>query len=182
MRRLKLVGTALLPVLFAAACEQVMTPLAPRPVENPQLGIAFSDLPRECEVETNEGPDLVLACAVDQIPGTVTAEVVERARIDLRQSAREQRGRFEALPEGAYHGLVELVTPTGAAFTSRGRYLDDGAAREELQVFILHPSPPPRELVLRYVYPEGDRDHSQARRDQLLFLTGELEGLDKDEG
>lgn len=175
MRRIWIVA----PALLFVACEAVTNPpMAPRRVENPALMLVFSDLPEGCEVERNEGSELVFACRVDEVAGRVAVGVSEPERVDLRQTARDQQQHFEALPEGAYFGIVELVTPTGPAYTARGRYVHEGDAVEEVQIHVVHPSERDRRLTLRYSYPERDRDHSQARRDQLMFLTGEVDGLE----
>lgn len=171
----------LVPALLTVACEAPTTsPLVPQRVENPALMVAFSDIPEACEVSLNAGIDLELLCWVEEQEGRVTVVVSDPERLDLRQSARDQRERFEALPEGVFHGILELVTPTGPAYTARGSYLEAGEALEEVQVHVVHPSEGDRRLTLRYTYPEGDRDRSQVRRDQLLFLVGELEGLESE--
>jgi hypothetical protein len=144
-------------------------------VENPALGVAIASLPKELKVRTNQGDELVLVPA-DGRPGTLRFEVAAPARggVNLVQAVNDHKASIEARPDGEYRGQVELASPLGTAYASRGRYTGDGGKTvEELALFAVHPLGD-RLLSLVYTYPTaGDTD---ARRDELIDVFGEVEG------
>lgn len=165
---------ALLAAALTAACSEEPPAPPQGPVTNPELGITLASLPADCTVQRNEGRDLTLACGSRR--GT-TGEILfqageDAAGVDLPALARGQKEAFEAMPEGKFHGNRELVTPTGAAYTARGRYVEDGKALEEIRVLALHPATSGL-LVVRSRYPEGDE--TGKRMEQVLLVLGEVE-------
>jgi hypothetical protein len=166
----------LLPLAMVLACREPLPPPGtPRRVESPALELAFSDLPRACAVAANEGERLVFACDLEGSRGEVEVEVSAPERVNLLEAARQQQQHYEGLPEGRFHGNRELVTPLGPAYTARGSYLLDGKRVEEAKVFTLHPFYTNRRVTLLNRYPEGES--VPERMEQLMFLTGEMEGL-----
>ena len=176
LRRRALLALAAAATVTAACSEE--PPAAPQgPVTNTELGITIAALPTDCSVQRNEGRDLVLACGSRQ--GT-TGEILfqageDAAGVDLPALARGQKQAFEVMPEGKFHGNRELVTPTGAAYTARGRYVEDGKALEEIRILSLHPATSGL-LVVRSRYPEGDE--TAKRMEQVLLVLGEVEAAE----
>lgn len=180
MRRTLLPALPLL--LLVAACggfEPEAPPAADAPagerVESPALGIAVAHLPEGLAVAANQGTELVLKPAGER-PGTLRVEVAppSRAGVNLVQAINDHKAAVEAQPEGEYRGQVELMGPLGTAYASRGRYTAEGGPIEELIVFTIHPAGD-RLLSLIYSYPVPD--DTEARRDELMTLLGEIEGL-----
>ena len=159
---------------LAVACSEEPPAPVSGPVENAELALTVAALPDDCSVQRNEGRDLVLACASRRgTTGEVLFQVgTEGETVDLPALARGQKEAFEAMPEGKFHGNRELVTPTGPAYTARGRYVEDGRALEEIRVLALHPANESL-LVVRSRYPEGDE--SAKRMEQLLLIVGEVQ-------
>jgi hypothetical protein len=164
----------LLTASLAMACSEE-PPAAPGGrVENGELGLALAELPAGCSVQRNEGRELVLACGSRRgTTGEVLFQVgAEPGGVDLPALARGQKEAFEAMPEGKFFGNRELVTPSGPAYTARGRYLEDGKALEEIRILALHPATQ-KLLVVRSRYPEGDE--TAKRMEQILAIVGEVE-------
>lgn len=167
-------------VLALAGC-QGGEPPPPEPaaasglrVENPALGVAFASLPAGFQVEVNQGETLRLGLA--DRPGSLAVEVSEPGVTNLVQAVNDHKAAIEALPGGVYRGQIELGTPLGRAYASRGRFqAEDGSGKvEEMRAFVLHPRGD-RTITLVYRYPAGD--DSEERRDELMGALGEVEGL-----
>lgn len=165
---------ALLAGLFAAACSAP----APTPggrVESRDLGLAIGTLPRGVVVATNQGTTLQLTGSTEKGPGQLTVTVgPPETSINLVETVKQQRATFEALPRGQYFGYRELVTPSGSAFTVRGRFEEGGEEVEEVRVLALHPAKD-RRLSLSYRYPAGG--DTEERMNQLLEVLGEIEAF-----
>ena len=161
---------AALLLLPAAACQQPEA-TGPRPVEDSALGIAFADLPADCQ--EGAGEPLTLDCALDGAPGTVTFEEGVEGESNLLALANEQKVWFLGKPGGQFAGNRELVTPGGSGYTARGTYEEDGRPVEETRVLVLHPTKD-RPLIIRYRYAPVDRKATQGRIDHMLLLVGEL--------
>lgn len=188
MRRCTPAVLCLVALACAAACqpqaspesEQAETPpeAVPRRVESQPLGLAIAAVPRGFELEVNEGETLRLEGRnAEGRWGTITVEVEppQAAGVNLVKAVNEQKQALEARPEGKFMGQVELGSPLGTAFSTRGRYRDgEGATMEESRVFAVHPMGD-RLLSVRYVYPAGG--DSEERLQQLFALLGEIEIL-----
>ena len=172
--RLRRAFPLLLAAGLAVACSEEPPDAPVGRVENAELGLAVAALPSGCSVQRNAGRDLVLACeSRSGTTGEISFQVgAEPGGVDLPALARGQKQAFEAMPEGKFFGNRELVTPTGPAYTARGRYLEDGKELEEIRVLALHPANDSL-LVVRSRYPEGDE--TAKRMEQLLLVVGEVE-------
>ncbi len=182
-RRAKIWSTCLALALAACPASQPDEPTQAQSgqrVENPALGIALTGLPEGFVLAVNQGERLELARADADDPGRVTLEVgpVESAGINLVAAIQAQKEAFLAQPEGEFFGQIELGTHFGPAFTTRGRYARGGERLEEFRVFAIHPLEN-RRLMVSYRYPAAD--DTAARRDQLLTLLAEIEGLARTE-
>jgi hypothetical protein len=146
----------------------------PERVESESMGIAVADLPADFEVVSNQGPVLELRTVGDSAGGTLVIEVTEELAggLDLVAAAEAMQEWFEQQPDGQYFGNLELGTPTGPAFTSRGSYRSDQGEVEELRVFALHPSEN-RMVRMTFSYPPGE---GKIRMQQLVSVLGEIEG------
>lgn len=144
-------------------------------VENSDLGIAIAALPSSFVVDTNEGSALELLAPGEAGDGTLFFETTGEMSggINLVAEAEGMRDWFEQQPEGQYFGNLELGTPIGPAFTSRGSYTLAGAAIEEIRVFAIHPGSN-RLLRLTYRYPPGE---GKLRLQQLAEVLGEIEAI-----
>lgn len=151
-------------------------PVAGTRVENPELGIALASVPPPFVLDVNEGETLRLRRSehAEGPPGTVTFDAGEEqiAGVNLPQAVEDQKARIEALPEGDYLGRLELGSQLGTAFSTRGRYLDEGEKVEEVRLFTVHPSGN-RLFSMRYVYPLPT--DSEARMEEAFLVLGEVE-------
>ena len=149
-------------------------PDAPR-VENHDLGLAIAAVYPPFVVAGNQGPVMELQTPGETGEGTLFIEATAELSggINLVAEAEGMREWFEQQPEGQYFGNLELGTPLGPAFTSRGSYVLDGAAVEEIRVFTIHPTGN-RMLRMTYRYPPGQ---GKERLQQLAEILGEIEGL-----
>ncbi|HVR30433.1 MAG TPA: hypothetical protein VMS86_12980, partial [Thermoanaerobaculia bacterium] len=168
-------------VLFGCGEEDPTEPTLapPERIENPDLRIAITDLPGGFDLVTNAGARLELAREPGLPPGRAWVEVgppVEGA-INLIEIIRDERQAFEALPGGSFSGNGELVLPDGRpAYYSRGRFQDEGTLVEEFRVRAVHPVESDRLLLVFYRYPAGE--DSAQRLEDVLYLVGEIEGLE----
>jgi hypothetical protein len=147
---------------------------APR-VENSSLDIAIAAVPAPFVVGTNEGSVLELRAPGQAAEARLFFETTGEmsSGINLVAEAEGMRDWFEQQPEGQYFGNLELGTPLGPAFTSRGSYALDGVMVEEIRVFAIHPVSN-RLLRLTYRYEPGE---GKERLQQLAEVLGEVEGL-----
>lgn len=145
-------------------------------VENTELGIVIAALPAPFVVGTNGGAVLELQAPGEGGTANLFFETTSEMSggINLVAEAEGMQDWFEQQPEGQYFGNLELGTPLGPAFTSRGSYAVDGVLVEELRVFAIHPTSN-RLLRLTYRYPPGE---GKERLQQLAEVLGEIEGLD----
>lgn len=157
-----------------SASEPELAAPAPR-VENDVLAIALATVPAPFIVAANEGAVLELQAPGEAGDGNLFFEATSEVDggINLVAEAEGMRDWFEQQPDGQYFGNLELGTPLGPAFTSRGSYALDGAAVEEIRVFAIHPVSN-RLLRLTYRYPPGE---GKERLQQLAEVLGEVEGL-----
>lgn len=177
---------ACLLVLTLAACagpgEEAPQPAAqeepPQRVDNPELGIALADVPDDFRLVANDAEGIRLETQPDPdlAPGTVAITVGEaqRAGVNLVQGVRDQQEYLESQPEGKFLGQVELMGPTGTAYSTRGRYQQDGTTVEEIRLLALHPQHPDvnRMLSIQYVYEvSGD---TKERLNQAMEVLGEV--------
>jgi len=161
----------------STGCSTSPQETAPAPrVENSELGIALAAVPPPFVVSTNDGPALELRAPGETSEGTLFFEVTGETRggINLIAEAEGMQDWFEQQPDGQYFGNLELGTPLGPAFTSRGSYALDGVEVEELRVFAIHPSSN-RLLRMTYRYSPGE---GKERLQQLAEVLGEVEALD----
>lgn len=182
---LPLVGLLVLGLGTLGACttSEEPEPAAPQepakqPVENPELGIGLTDIPDDFRLVSNdaEGIRLETKPNPEVASGTlwVTAGEEQRAGINLVKGVQEQKEYLESQPEGKFLGQIELVGPTGTAYSTRGRYQQDGTQMEEIRFLSLHPLQPDvnRMLILKYVYEvSGD---TKERMDQAMAVLGEV--------
>jgi hypothetical protein len=97
----------------------------------------------------------------------------EKPNVNLVAAVKRHQRHVEEQPQAEYRGGQELVTPMGAAFYSRGRFLVGLAETEETAVMLLHPDSS-RLLTITYRYPAGT--DSSVRVQQLLDILAVLEG------
>lgn len=177
------VSLALVAISCAPQAEQEADPVSPaaRRVESPEMGIALARLPKEFEVVSTEGEEIRLTARKSFPQGTVSIAIgpEQRAGVDLTEAVRQQKAHIESLPEGDYRGNVELGSPIGTAYTTRGRYLDDEERIEEIRLFAVHPTAN-RLLWVKYTYPAGG--DTKTRMDQAMEILGELEALPAGDG
>lgn len=150
----------------------------PQRVDNPDLGIALADVPDDFQLVANDAEGIRLETKPDPelAPGTVEITVGEeqRAGVNLVRGVRDQQEYLESQPEGKFLGQVELMGPTGTAYSTRGRYQQDGQMVEEIRLLALHPQHPDvdRMLSVRYVYEvSGD---TKERLSQAMEVLGEV--------
>ncbi len=178
LRIVPLVALALLAACAPGGDEAPPTEAAtPQRVESPSLGIALASVPAPFELVTHQGSDLELTApskAGTQGHLAFATGPITNAGINLIEEVKARKEAFEAAPEGVYHGNVELGSPIGTAFTSRGSYVDESGERvEEAWIYALHPVNN-QVLNLVFTYPPGEW---QERVQQLLAVLGEVEGL-----
>lgn len=164
-----------LTAVLACRPTQPSPPTAQR-VENRELELAIVDLPAPFEVAVNSGRELRLKAPGEAGEGVLDFQVGPESRtgINLLEEAESQKEVFEALPDGRFFGNLELVTPIGTAYTSRGTHRSKQGMVEEIRVVALHPTEY-RRLSLSYVYPPGEGNE---RMQHVAALLGELEGLE----
>jgi hypothetical protein len=164
-------------MLAAVACQnrQQEAPPANVSVTNEALGLRLASLPPEFALAVNQGRDLELVPANQDVSGLVTFDVGEEEHgINLIAAVKRHQRQIEEQPEADYMGGQELKTPFGTAFYSRGRFLSGVDEVEETVILLKHPTED-RLLTIRYRYPAGT--DSSVRVQQLLDVLGELEGL-----
>jgi len=155
-------------------------PAAGPRTENAALSIALASVPAAFRVEVNEVSELRLVRS-DGTPGTLHFEVTPvLGGVNLIEALKGHQQAIEAQPGGEYKGQIELRSPLGTTFASRGRYgvvrpdavESEGGVTEEFRVFGIHPDGS-QLLTIVYSYPAGT--DTAARRDELLALLGEIE-------
>jgi len=161
--------------MFEASSDPEAPPAPSLPtVTNQALGIRLTALPADFTVATNEGDILELAPSSSEVEGRVLFSVgPEKPNVNLVAAVKRHQRLVEEQPEAEYKGGQELVTPLGAAFYSRGRYLAGLDEVEETAIFLLHPTQA-RLLTITYRYPAGV--DSSVRVQQLLDILAVLEG------
>ena len=162
--------------MVVSGCAESQPESAPPPrVENQDLGIAIAAVYPPFVVETNEGSILQLRAPGQSGDATLYFETTAEMSggINLVAEAEGMRDWFEQQPDGQYFGNLELGTPLGPAFTSRGSYTLEGAIIEEIRVFAIHPTGN-RLLRMTYRYAPGE---GKERLQQLAGILGEIEGL-----
>jgi hypothetical protein len=178
----------LLPALALACGGEPAEPPGPPRVESAAFGIAFSPMPESFTVETNDDSTLSFRPATDEEAAASDGATAGRVwvalgpagepSINLVDLVNEQKQAFEALPNGEFFGSRELITPSGPAYYSRGRYdLEGGERVEEIRLFQIHPGEY-RLLTLHYRYPAAE--DSAQRLQGLLELAGALEAFPAD--
>jgi hypothetical protein len=174
--RLTLALLLVLPLLAIACASEPPAEEAPEPirVENPAMGLAFSQLPEDFVVEANDPEQIVVVSDDPERAGTMTVEVGEPSDfgIELDQKVWEDRERVEARSDGEYLGGNKLMSQLGEAFYSRSRIEEEGAVIETVRVFALHPTEN-RLVTLSYRYPAAD--DSSERLPEVLQLLGAIE-------
>jgi hypothetical protein len=168
--------TTSLAVLLACGGEPPEPPAPePTPIVSPDLGLTLLGLPEGLAVEAAGATGVVLSPSGAARQGRLEIGV-ERptGAVNLVAAIQLHQAEIENRPEAEYKGSQELVTPTGPAFWSRGRYqTEDGGLVEETAIFALHPTAHDLMLKLLYTYPAGD--DSSARVEELLAVLGEIE-------
>jgi len=191
---LPLLTTALL-LMLTAACGTPEPP-APEPtpepvrVENPSLGLVYTDLMAGWEVAENGDGVLKLRRAGDE-GGAMWVEVApdQRAGVNLYKEVNDWKAKYEAMEGGTFHGQVELGSQFGTTFSVRGRFTEGDQKWEERRILTLYPGAN-RTLSLIYRYPApGDDPNSDAERlvtqertNQMFEQMGLLQALTADEG
>ena len=167
---------ALAALTLAGCASEPPAPPAPERIENPDLGLAIAALPAAFQVAENRGETLKLSApAVEAGSVEITIGPLELGGINLVEVVKARRAEIEA-EGGLYFGNRELMTPYGAAYTTRGQVTGlDGGPVEVTAVYSLHPDGSDRLMTVTYRYPGGG--DSQARVGELLELLGELEPL-----
>jgi len=163
-------------VVACAQPEPPPAPAAPQRVENPEAGLALTDVPDGWRLVSNRDAEIVLERKPELPPGTatVTATEEQRAGVNLVDAVNQQKAEMEERTDGRFQGQTELRGPLGTAFLTRGRWSQDGTDWEELRIFSLHPGGN-RMVVLTYDYPlTGD---TKDRAEQVMELLGYVEGL-----
>lgn len=172
----------LLLLLTAAACsepgpQEAAPAAAPAErVENPELGIALATVPEGFRLVSNDADGILLERKPELAPGEarVTVGPEQQAGVNLVAAVQDQKTAVEARPEGKFLGQLELMGPTGTAFSTRGRYSEDGQEVEEVRLLSLHPMAN-RLLSVSYVYPLPS--DSQDRLDHAMTVLGEIEAF-----
>jgi len=149
------------------------------PIHNDGLRITLLTLPETLTLAANSGAELALVPA-DGRPGRLTFGVTtpERGGVNLVDAINAHKAEVEALG-GEYRGQIELGSPLGTAYASRGRYHEGEQEVEDFRVFAVHPSGTEL-LTLRYTYPVPD--NTEERRNELLVVLGEIEPATPPEG
>lgn len=145
---------------------------APR-VERPELGIALAAVPEGFSVSGEAADELVLVRG-DGSPGRLAfiPGSPVTGSVNLVDAVNGHKAETLEQPNGEYKGMIELGSPLGTAFASRGRYDEGGSTVEDFRIFVIHPAGD-RVLNLVYRYPAGD--DTAERRDQLLSALAEVE-------
>lgn len=88
-------------------------------VENPSLGLAIAALPSTLEVVANEGDRWQFATKEENGTINIYVDPAETGGINLVAAHREHKEEVEA-KGGTYKGRLELGSPFGTTFLSRG--------------------------------------------------------------
>jgi hypothetical protein len=139
-------------------------------VVNEALDIGLEAVPPPFAVALNEAETLELVTADGS--GRVDFRVGPAGQYPNLKAEAESYGRaFAQRPVGEYHGSLELGTHWGTAYYSRGSWQAEGARREELRIFALHPEASDRLLEVTYLYPAGE---GQERVSQLFGVLAQV--------
>jgi hypothetical protein len=172
---------ALLLLVIAGGCRRApppppFDPNAPGPgwVVNKALGVSLAGVPSGFTA----APPAADALRLTRADGSVL--VLARgtggqAGADLAAAVAAEEARIAGLPGGRYFGAVEVLCQLGRVQMTRGRYRDggeDGAEREEIRVFAVHPRERGHSLVLSYVYPASGS--GRERIDQALAVLARI--------
>ena len=161
-------------ILCIACAGEPPPPPAPEPVTvaNPELGIELQGIPEAFELETNQGPELVLSLTA--VPDRRLGFSIEPsdAGVNLVAGIEKHQTDLEARTAGEYRGAQELATHLGTAFWSRGVFESNGEMMEEARILAIHPSKNAT-LMLTYVFPAAD--NSATRMQQLLDVLAVVE-------
>jgi hypothetical protein len=161
--------------LVIAACgRQPQQQPAPAPgVGNEQLGLHLAAVPDGFVVDINEGDRLELRSANPEEQGRVRFLVgPEENGVNLVAAVHAHQAAIESLPQGIYKGAQELQGPLGAAFYSRGRFLNESGPVEETRIYALHPLGN-RLLTIEYRYATADDSSSRVTR--LIEVLAEID-------
>lgn len=168
--RLPILAALLLVGPFVACARPAPESEPPAAVTNDALALSLSGVPAPFEVGLNEGEHLELVTADGT--GHVEFRVGPASQYpNLKEVAESYGHSFEERPSGEYHGSLELSTPWGPAYYSRGSWQGEGARKEETRVFALHPTGSDRLLEVSYVYPAGE---GQQRVQELFAVLAEV--------
>lgn len=147
-------------------------------VELPAINLAFDALPAGFVVGSSSADTVELVPSDPEANGRMWVEAGEISDfgIDLVQVVTDQTEAYAQFDNSEYFGGRKLViAAAGEAYYVRGRYDENGERREELRLFLVHPSEN-RLVSLHYAYPAGD--DSADRVQELFALAGELAVLD----
>lgn len=175
-------GVAIVPIGCQSAPEPEET--GPERVVLQEAGLAFEVLADGCtRTEPSELP-LELACDLLETTespagptGSVWLELGEPSEfgIEIDDVARSHRDFFAEMPAGEFFGGRLVIGPLGPARYTRGRFQgEDGAAYEQIRLFMLHPLEN-RLVTIVSQHPAGDDKDTSARiNNHLLVLLEKL--------
>jgi hypothetical protein len=164
----------------APPAEPVAAAPAPQRVENADSGLVLADVPEGFDLVSNDAEGITLTRKPDLPPGDLVlwARPVQQAGVNLQKEVNEIKADFEGRPDGAFNGQLELMGPTGPAYSTRGRWTEGGREMEEVHLFALHPMEN-RVVDLAYTYEvTGD---TKERMEQAMAVLGEVEAYTPDD-
>jgi hypothetical protein len=181
-----LVLAGLAPLALGSACGRGSEPTSgaagaaatAEPVVNETLGLTL-DAPETAgfRLAVNAGATLSLVrpASDEREEARLTIEVgaPQRAGVNLIEAVNAQKAAIEGRPDGRFLGQVQLGSPIGTAFSTRGRYAgDDGREVEEVRLFAVHPAGDRLlSLVYRYHPAPGDTKERLAEAMAALGLV-----------
>ncbi len=164
--------TAAVVILLALSCAAPQSPPAPTVIQNIDLGIELTGMPRGLTLSSNQGSSLELRPTDPAKSGVLWFSVgPEQNGVNLVTAVQTHQSQMEGKKGADYKGGQELQGDFGTAFYSRGQYIDEGSLMEETAVFMIHPAGH-RLLGIHYRYPAGD--DSAARVEELIDVINHL--------
>lgn len=146
------------------------TPEPVTSIELADLGLKVTGLPEGwAQPASTAGMTIVFEreAADENLQARIHLEPKADRGLNLHDVVRAEPLRWEAFPQGKFHGITELGTHLGPAYLARGDRSVDGVLMQDMVLYTAHPDRD-QLLSIALLFP-ADQDPSQRSGDLFAF-------------